>query len=58
MPTLQHYETLKVEDLKKMRKELLHLILKTEGYKAYLLNEELQKVKRVLVTRTGDQRWR
>ena len=41
-----------------MRKELLHLILKTEGYKAYLLNEELQKVKRVLVTRTGDQRWR
>ena len=58
MQTLTRYETMKTQDLKRMRKTLLSLIVNSKGYRAYLLTEQLNMVKQALVDRTGDHRWR
>jgi hypothetical protein len=55
---LTRYEAMNIQDLKQMRKTLLTLAVESTGNKRYLLIQELNEVKQVLVSKTGDQRWR
>lgn len=57
MRTSRLYIFISVPNLRMMRKTLLTLIVNSTGNKAYVLTQELDKVKETLYRKTGEPRF-
>lgn len=57
MRTSRLYIFISVPNLRTMRKTLLTLIVNSTGNKAYVLTQELDKVKETLYRKTGEPRF-
>lgn len=57
MPTSERYKYISSKNLRMMRKTLLTLVIASTGNKAYVLTQELNKVKEQLFLKTGERRY-